>query len=429
MRVVSYNILCSTLAPADRFCHCNPEDLAAPTRLERIFRQLDAEVERGAVVCLQEVGRGWAGELHKYFADKGFYFVHSGYGEAFNDYMGVGIAFPHSRFKLVDTAIKRVSESKPWPKEQKPEPRDSSATALAAKPFAVVSALLSAFLASPARALFGGLLSILPARARAVLPAGSSSKPQKCPWAVAETRKNTCVFVRLRGKEGPDQGSLFCVATYHMPCVFWDQRVMVIHSALVAQTVQQLAGADPHILAGDFNFKPHSSPYKLVTQGHLSPSDEFYVEPSAPDSWRVDLLEGMRSAYAQVSHTLLPASEMPFPSVCAPSDAGETPTGRCRARLHELCSPLRRPALYRCHRFHFCVEKRRGACVQAAQAQRSSCHCIASERGGTVRPRAHRRRSARALSVSARQDRFHFPYSIRPAAWSQVAPFRREEST
>ena len=44
VRIVSYNILCSTLAPADRFCHCKPEDLAAPVRLVRILKQLDAEV-------------------------------------------------------------------------------------------------------------------------------------------------------------------------------------------------------------------------------------------------------------------------------------------------------------------------------------------------------------------------------------------------
>jgi hypothetical protein len=298
VRVVSYNILCSTLAPADRFCHCNPENLAAPVRLERILRLLDAEVEQGSVVCLQEVGRQWCGELHRYFADRGFYFVHSGYGEPFNDYMGVGIAFPHSRFKLVDTAIKRVSESKPWPKEQQVAAAESGVVALAAKSFGVLSALVSTFLASPARALLGAILAILPARASALLPRGPAGKPQKCPWSVAESRKNTCVFLRLRAKAAPD--SIFCVATYHMPCVFWDQRVMVIHTALVAQTVQQLAGGDPLVLAGDFNFKPGSSPYKLITEGHLSNSDEFYVEPSAPDTWRLNLQEGMHSAYAKV---------------------------------------------------------------------------------------------------------------------------------
>ena len=39
-------------------------------------------------MCLQEVGREWCGELHKYFFLKKYHFVHSGYGEPFNDYMG-----------------------------------------------------------------------------------------------------------------------------------------------------------------------------------------------------------------------------------------------------------------------------------------------------------------------------------------------------
>jgi len=88
VRVVSYNVLCSHLAPADRFCHCKPNDLAAPVRLKRILKALDVEVAAGSVLCLQEVGREWSGELHKYFSDKGFHFIHSGYGEPYNDYMG-----------------------------------------------------------------------------------------------------------------------------------------------------------------------------------------------------------------------------------------------------------------------------------------------------------------------------------------------------
>jgi hypothetical protein len=93
VRVVSYNVLCSHLAPADRFCHCKPNDLAAPVRLKRIMKSLDVEVAAGSVLCLQEVGREWSGELHKYFSSKGFHFIHSGYGEPYNDYMGTIQAF------------------------------------------------------------------------------------------------------------------------------------------------------------------------------------------------------------------------------------------------------------------------------------------------------------------------------------------------
>jgi len=44
VRVASYNILCSALAPADRFRHCKPENLLAPARFERILKLLDDEV-------------------------------------------------------------------------------------------------------------------------------------------------------------------------------------------------------------------------------------------------------------------------------------------------------------------------------------------------------------------------------------------------
>jgi mRNA deadenylase 3'-5' endonuclease subunit Ccr4 len=103
VRVVTYNILCSTLAPADRFCHCKPEDLAAPARLQRILKQLDVEVASGAVVCLQEVGREWAGDLHQYFFARGFHFVHSGYGESYNDYMGMR---PRSHLHVPRSSLK-----------------------------------------------------------------------------------------------------------------------------------------------------------------------------------------------------------------------------------------------------------------------------------------------------------------------------------
>ena len=320
VRVASYNILCSTLAPPDRFCHCAPQDLEASARLPRILRQLDAEVDAGAVVCLQEVGREWCGRLHKYFADKGFHFVHSGYGERFNDYMGVGIAFPTSKFKLVDSHIARIADAKEWPRPGTSQPDNASGTALAlaAKPLAAAWAVFRALLLTPAQVTLRSVLALLPQAVSGRL-AGPPTKALKCPWAVSEAKANTCVFLRLQTRDGLSGGRRFCVGTYHMPCVFWDQRVMVIHSALVAQKTQQLAGSDPYILAGDFNFRPGSSPYKLLTQGHLSTRDEAYVEPPAPDEWRLDRnLEPMQVPLSPTcepgtSGFLLPLSSAPFP--------------------------------------------------------------------------------------------------------------------
>ncbi|CAN0399712.1 unnamed protein product [Ectocarpus sp. 8 AP-2014] len=87
-RVATYNILCSHLAEPTRFPQCSPRNLDAPTRLKRVKHKLDAEISKGSVICLQEVGIQWAGDLHVYFMARGYAFVTAHYGKHFNNYMG-----------------------------------------------------------------------------------------------------------------------------------------------------------------------------------------------------------------------------------------------------------------------------------------------------------------------------------------------------
>lgn len=42
---------------------------------------------------------------------------------------------------------------------------------------------------------------------------------------------------------------------------------MVMHTSMVVKHVTKLAGSDPVVLAGDFNFNPASECYKLATEG------------------------------------------------------------------------------------------------------------------------------------------------------------------
>lgn len=53
--VTSYNVLSSHLAQPDHFRACDPADLEANTRLKRVKQQLNPEIEKGSVICLQEV--------------------------------------------------------------------------------------------------------------------------------------------------------------------------------------------------------------------------------------------------------------------------------------------------------------------------------------------------------------------------------------
>lgn len=52
-----------------------------------------------------------------------------------------------------------------------------------------------------------------------------------------------------------------------MPCMFMVPSVMTIHTSMAVKHFARLAGEDPLIFAGDFNFTPDSACYKLATQG------------------------------------------------------------------------------------------------------------------------------------------------------------------
>ena len=153
-------------------------------------------------------------------------------------------------------------------------------------------------------------------------------------WPEVLKRKNEMISLKLTCK---DSTSSFYVGTYHMPCVFRVPEVMAIHAALASQHLCALASdtndlvadqnqekekyedgkkepslADlvanssvdqphtvdearstprkgrvlPYILAGDFNIKPDSSVYHLLTQGALPSSSTEIIKPSKPgDKW------------------------------------------------------------------------------------------------------------------------------------------------
>ncbi|CAJ1367193.1 unnamed protein product [Effrenium voratum] len=76
------------------------------------------------------------------------------------------------------------------------------------------------------------------------------------------------------------------VSTYHMPCDFSHMQVMVIHASLAAGCAYEFAGDLPLILAGDFNFRPGSAPYELLTTGSLHKESTWTIrEPSRAGAW------------------------------------------------------------------------------------------------------------------------------------------------
>ena len=79
LRIVTYNVLAPSLGGPSTYTKCNPAFLIASFRLALVKKKLEAEMGRDAVVALQEVELSWVGELHTFFARRGYHFVTANY--------------------------------------------------------------------------------------------------------------------------------------------------------------------------------------------------------------------------------------------------------------------------------------------------------------------------------------------------------------
>jgi len=267
IRIASYNVLSSHLAEPSHFSTLNPDHLLAANRLPVVLEKLDEEIQQNSLICLQEVSYDWAGSLHAHFANKGYHLVTGLYGRKFNGYMGVAVAWPTALMKVLDVDISRLSDKRQggWPIS--PEP-------------GIFERLTS------------GVTSVIRPRLEKL---GWLSRPPVDAWAMSENRFNVMLTVKLEDKSS---GRSFALANYHMPCAYYAPKVMTIHSEMAARHVQTLAGDVPYVFAGDWNIKPYSTSYMLLTTGLIDRGDPEYPEPKWGMEWQ-PVAKGMRSAYAE----------------------------------------------------------------------------------------------------------------------------------
>jgi hypothetical protein len=248
VRIISYNILSSNLAEPSWFTSCKPENLDTANRLKKIKTKLKAEIDQEAIICLQEVSTTWAGALHQFFSQNNYHFITGLYGGRNNGYMGVAMAVPMKSFEIRDANITRVADSKKIPKKSRAEGRPSIIQQLMKK----ITAPVSNKLLQTAR-----FLNLV----------GSPSQSIDF-WEKALYRFNQMVCCRLYHREG---GAEFVVGTYHMPCMFDLSSVMVAHCSLSAQLIHRFSAGLPYFFVGDFNIKPGSAEYRLLTEGKIDP--------------------------------------------------------------------------------------------------------------------------------------------------------------
>mmetsp|Transcript_15167 Transcript_15167/g.18393 ORF Transcript_15167/g.18393 Transcript_15167/m.18393 type:complete len:375 (-) Transcript_15167:1061-2185(-) len=282
IRVVTYNVLSQKLCSPEQMYKCDPKDLVPETRFENLISKVSTEVKKGSILTFQEVSQTWAGKLHCYFSANNYCFVVRLYGGKHSDYMGVGIAVPMEKYTIENVDIQRISDTVKWPR--KPEPTRSR-LALTLQP--ITDYLLA--VASPLISIAG------------YVPGIWKEEKSDNTFDFSMKRYNGSVSVELKERSNSDEALPFWVSTYHMPCAFWNQKIMMIHAALAVSHAQKLAGESPLIFTGDFNLKPGDAAYELITNGEIDTSRDEYPQPPAyaPDFQVIPRIKKMRSAYKE----------------------------------------------------------------------------------------------------------------------------------
>lgn len=280
-RLVTYNVLCSHLAGPNHFRYCKPEFLDRAYRLPLILEKLEAEMKNNSIIALQEIGQEWAGDLHTFFSERGYYFVCRHYGSRFNDYMGVGLAVPTADYQIMENNNKRVADTYWMPRLPKPH---------------WIVGMIMGFITYFTTMFFNWVLYFKLAK-----------KPHDL-WDHVGGRWNILCGVKLRHRASDET---FWVTTYHMPCAFKNPDMMTVHASLALQYTQKLAGLGeqkegqerevlPYVLLGDFNFKPEDGMYELYVNGTLSSSHPAFPEIPERLKWVPDVVP-VRSAYLEAN--------------------------------------------------------------------------------------------------------------------------------
>jgi 2',5'-phosphodiesterase len=318
VRITTYNVLSSHLAEPDYFRNCTPAFLDANYRLKALKTKLNVECDKGAIICLQEVSISWLGPLHTFFRAKDYVVVSTQYGNVMNNFMGVAIAIPVSKYDIIDADVTRVADKIdidiPQDESRKGNNNFSKGGHNRSNSRGVGNALRELW-----RAIFGGSgQNKRHSNGRA--GNGNSNSEMKLSsedekimayWRDAENRKNQMICVRLQSQISSESQSgsglnSFCIGTYHMPCAFRKPPMMMIHCALSAHHLHEFAQGDPYVFAGDFNIKPQGAMYNLLTLGKVVENDE--TLPKSPPGYNMPYNHNtillplrsppMRSAYA-----------------------------------------------------------------------------------------------------------------------------------
>ncbi len=267
--VVTYNVLSPNLCQARDFYKCDKKALQKGVRYAAVLKKLKSYVERGAIICLQEVPEDWTGKLYTWFSSLSYRMIASNYANDYSGYMGIATAFPASLAVLTSTIVRPTRvQLKYEDRQAMARSRNKSSPGM---PVMVTLATLGLISLNASKVRHSSwATAALTTGVFAVLGIGHYLLGRKQPkkvWPLESKLRssfNTAIFMRFRDPRGKRP---ICVANYHFPCKFRDEEWMTAIGVLLTEKIHRLAKNDPLVIAGDFNSKPGSTVYNLLTTG------------------------------------------------------------------------------------------------------------------------------------------------------------------
>jgi mRNA deadenylase 3'-5' endonuclease subunit Ccr4 len=281
INIATYNVLSKPLANPEFYSapDYKLEDLDYAKRLPKILNHLKTQIDRSAIICLQEVDCTTLSALEIFFHQYNYRLITASYGFFLDGYMGVSIAIPQ-RYSIVQIDRYRIVDGKPWPKLAKPSSIRLMITAMC-------------------KAVNLSWFPRLDLRWKSVIR--WVSPPDNSAWIKMSNKGNFLLSCLL--ESNINNSEQFIISTVHMPLEYQIDSHMITYTTLIKQRLDQLTrdwsgrysdgtiSRPELILAGDFNCDPKSHAYQTMTvddyinRNQLNRSPMFNNFP-LEDTWR-----------------------------------------------------------------------------------------------------------------------------------------------
>ena len=288
-RVVTFNVLTPHYCDLVSYPQCSSVAVDPEARYEVLLQKLNKEIASRSVICLQEVCQGWHNRLLPLFHANEYHFIGCNYGHQKSGYMGLAVAIPQDLFRVSDCEIVRVSDTFRFPRL----PR-SWIVHLYRRGLSLTTWMVNLFTSW-----------FIPSMSVSVYTDSNDMEQ-------ASRRQNQQIMLRLCHKE---TGKSVVLGNYHMPCEFARPNVMHLHVAMSTNALRRFAQkqlpseppspSPPVLFLGDFNLKPDSDSYQLMTTGSLPPDvlgSALKAMPGLPPT-ALTVTAPMISAYAHLRGT------------------------------------------------------------------------------------------------------------------------------